>query len=414
MRRLPGLALGAAVALAVAVASTAELGPAAGGVGFLAAAEGAPEVVVGRVSGVGQIDLHGWRATLTVERALVGGRAPGSELTVAWEELGTKRPARFAEGARVALALGPLPAGSLWSTRFPKRDALAIAARGEAFVREPDAATLEPLAAWLALPAVERETAAGVAALAALAARGEAVVAESALARLDRVPSLADRCTGPAAESLAALLADFERPLDVRREALELVARRELRALDPAVEALAAVPSDLQGQAVDVLARLRGGMEPERTAELLADADPAVRAAAVRRGGLETLELRSLVTRDSSDAVRAAAAEALAARADPAAAEDLVTALRDRASPVRLAALEGLADLGPAALPPLQREIWEGDPRGGREAVSSAVLALGLLGQAGAEELARIAHEHPSERVRRLAELAMGRLPENH
>ena len=303
------------------------MAPAAGATGFLAAAEGAPEVVVGRVSGVGQLDLHGWRATLAVERALVGGRAAGGELAIAWEELGTKRPARFAEGGRVAIALGPLPAGSLWSARFPKRDALAVAARGEGFVREPDAATLEPLAAWLALPSGEREGAAGVAALASLAAHGEAAVAGSALARLDRVPALAERSVGAAAESLAALLADAERPLDVRRAALELVAQRELRALEPAVEALAAAPSELQGPAVDALARLRGGLAPERTAELLADPDPAVRAAAVRRGGLDTAALRSLVTRDPADDVRAAAAEALAARADPVAADDLVAAL---------------------------------------------------------------------------------------
>jgi HEAT repeat protein len=133
----------------------------------------------------------------------------------------------------------------------------------------------------------------------------------------------------------------------------------------------------------------------------------------VRRGGLETEALRSLVRRDPADEVRAAAAEALAQRADPAAADDLVTALRDPAPDVRVAAMQGLADIGAGALPALRREIWEGDPSR-PEGTPSAVLALALAGPDGVAELQRVAHEHPSEKVRRLAEIALGRLPEKH
>jgi HEAT repeat protein len=394
----------------------AQPAPAAGGHELLAGAEQAPEVVVGRVAAPTQIDLHGWRATLAVERVLRGERQPGEPLAIAWEELATGRPARFAEGARVAVALAPLPAGSLWSARFPRRDALAVAARGEAFLRDPDAATLDPLAAWLALPAAAREGDAGVAALARLAAAGEPAVAASALARLDRVPSLARRVVGPAADALTELAADTNRPLDLRRAALELAGRRALSALEPAIAALAAQPSAVQGAAVDALGRLRGELEPERVADLLRDPDPAVRAAAVRQGGaaVDAAALRAFLRSDRSDQVRAAAAETLARRENARAADDLVRALRDEAPPVREAAMKGLGALGAPALQALQYEIWQAAPTGPAGALAPAVLTLGLVGPEGVAELRRIAHEHPSENVRRLAELALGRLPERH
>lgn len=408
------LAWAAVLHLAGAAGAAPAVAPAAGGAPFLAAAESAAEVVVGRVRAPARLDLHGWRAEVVVERALRGVREPGAVVAIGWEELSTKRPPRFADGARVALALEPLPPGSLWSGRFPRRDAVAVAARGEAFVREPTDAALEPLAVWLALPASEREGPRGVAALAALAARGEEPLARAALARLDRVGGLAERVAGPAAESLAALLADRGRPLALRREAFGLTGRRGLRALEPALEELASTPSEVQGPALDALARLRGGLAPERTADLLRADDPAVRAAAVRRGEVAPAALTSLLSRDPDADVRAAAAEALAERTDPAAAEPLVRALGDDASPVRAAAMRALAGLGPeAALPALRREIWDELAREpGRS--SSAVLTLALLGSEGVAELQRIAHEHPSERVRRVAELALGRLPEDH
>ena len=412
MKGVAGLALGAAWLLAGAAA--AEVAPAAGGARLLAAAEDAPEVVVARVGDVERLDLHGWRASVVVERALTGPRAAESPLAVGWEELGGERPARFTSGGLVVFALEPLPPGSLWTQRFPKRDGRAIAARGEAFLRDPDPATLEPLARWLALAPPDRDSPAGVAALAALAAAGDPVVAASAVARLERVPDLPERAAGAATESLSALVRDAARPESLRRAALELVSARGLRTLEPTLETLAAAPSSLQGAAVDALAQLRGGLAPERTAELLAASDPALRAAAVRRGDLETGALRGLLARDSADEVRAAAADALAARADPASADDFVSALGDPASSVRLAALRGIGEIGPDALPALQREVWEANPRARGDAVPTAVLALGLIGPAGASELKRIAHEHPSERVRRLAELALGKLPDEH
>lgn len=392
----------------------AEAAPASGASALLAAAEKAPNVVFGRVSAPTQIDSHGWRATLLVERTLHGDRAAGQTLVIAWEELGTKRPARFTDGVRVVLALEPLPPGSLWRQRFPKRDALAVAARGEAFLREPDADTLEPLTTWLGFGPEAREDARGVAALVALAARGEPRLATTALRRLDAVPDLADRVppSDTAAKDLAQLFADAARPLDLRRAAFELAARRRLMALQPVIEALASKPSEVQGAAVDALGQLRGGFPAERTQELLRSPDPAVRAAAASRAGdgISDTTLRALFASDPAPSVRAAAAATLAAREGPAANDVLIVALRETDSQVRGAAMRGLAAQGAAAVPALRDEIWQTAPTTEPAQLAGAVLTLALTGGDGVAELRRIVHEHPSEKIRRIATLALGRL----
>jgi hypothetical protein len=43
-----------------------------------------------------------------------------------------------------------------------------------------------------------------------------------------------------------------------------------------------------------------------------------------------------------------------------------------------------------------------------------AVLTLALTGSEGIAELRRIVHEHPSEKIRGLAKLALGRLEKKH
>lgn len=422
-RLLPLLAVLAAAAAAAQdppapAAAEPDPAPAAGGAALLGAAEGATAVVVGRVRGPERIDLHGWRAALVVERSLRGGRPAGDELAIAWEELAPRRPVRFADGARVVVALEPLPPGSLWSQRFPKRDALAVAARGEAFLRDPEPGTLEPLAAWLALAPAARESTPGIESLAALSASGEPRVAASALARLDAVSLLAERVYGSeaAAETLAGLLADEARPPELRRHAFDLAARHALRTLEPAIEAQASRASDVQGAAVDALARLRGGLPTERAAELLRASDPAVRAAVARRGGegvkLETL--RALLAGDPAGDVRGAAAEALAERDGAASLDALVAALRDSDPGARAGAMRGLAGLGAAAVPALRREIWETAPTAEPGRLAGAVLTLALLEPDGIAELRRIAHEHPSEKIRRLADLALGRIRDRH
>jgi hypothetical protein len=398
------------------VASAAPASPAAGGAALLGAAEQAPLVVLGRVRGPAQLDLHGWRAEIEVERVLRGDAAPDASLAIGWEELSARRPPRFADGQRVVLALEPLPPGSLWSRRFPSRDARAVSARAEAFLREPDAATLEPLAAFLALAPEARDQAAGIAALAALAARGEPRVAASALSRLETVPALPERMPAEATQSLGALVADAGRPPELRGTLADLAARRELRALEPALDAVAGAPGPAQGAAVDALGRLRGGLPAERAAALLASGDPAVRAAVVRRAGagVSAAELRKRLAGDAAGGVRGAAAEALADREAEAAMPALVPALRDADPGARAGAMRAVVTVGPAALPPLREEIWQAAPDAEPDRLAGAVLVLALLGPEGVAELGRIAHEHPNPRLRRLAELGLGRLEERH
>jgi hypothetical protein len=270
---------------------------------------------------------------------------------------------------------------------------------------------------FLALAPEARAQAAGMTALSALAAGGEPRVADAALARLGRVPSLAQRLPAEAAQSLVTLIADTARPAELRRAALELAGDQALSALEPAVEAAAAKPGPVQGAAVDALGRLRGGYPPERAAALLASPDPAVRAAAARRAGsgVSAEKLRGLVRGDSAGAVRGAAVEALAAREGERAMPDLVLALRESDPDARAGAMRGIIALGPAAaLPALRTEIWETDAAAPPERLAGAVLVLALLGPEGVAELSRIAHEHPSPKLRRVAELGLGRLEEKH
>ena len=135
-------------------------------------------MLVGVTRDPGQIDTHGYAARFEVERVLSGGFTPGAQLRIGWEEMSPSRRPRFIDGGRVLLALEPLPGYSLWRSRFPGGKAHAVAQRGEAFLRDPDAPTLLRLSQYLSLPDAERQRAAGAAALAALVAESHPDLAE--------------------------------------------------------------------------------------------------------------------------------------------------------------------------------------------------------------------------------------------
>ncbi|RIK96123.1 MAG: hypothetical protein DCC71_22635, partial [Proteobacteria bacterium] len=138
------------------------------------------------------MDRHGHRATLAVERDLAepGPRATPESVTIGWEELAEGRVPRFRAGERVLVALEKLPGHSIWRQRFPKRDALAVAGGGAAFLRDPDAATVDRLARYLAVAPAEREEAPGVEALAAIVAHATDALARGAVARLESIAGL--------------------------------------------------------------------------------------------------------------------------------------------------------------------------------------------------------------------------------
>ena len=396
------------LALAFAPVAAAGAGvPAPGGEPLLAAAETATATALGTLEQPGQVDLHGWAASLQVERVLTGDLAPGSKVRIAWEELSRGRPARFRDGDRILVALDPLPGASLWSQRFPNRDALAVAAGGDAFLRTPDAASVETLAAYLALAPEQRLAGPGVEALTDLLSRAQPPLARAALARLAELPGLDSKISYAARQQLAHAVADPGRPTELRQGVLRLIGGRKLRSLRPAAELQAQEGSPLRSEALGALAALDGGMPADRVARLLESEDPAVRGVAVRNapGTPSERRLARLLREDPDPQVRAAAVEALLAAQGEAAVGPASAALFDSDAGVREAAVRGLASLGAAAVPTLENLV---ERRVGEE-VGAPLAALALAGPAGRAALERIAALHPDEQVRALARAMTGR-----
>jgi hypothetical protein len=394
--------------LAVALAAAAGAGvPAPGGEPLLAAAETATATVLGTVEEPGQIDLHGWTARLRVERVLVGDLAPGSSVRIAWEELSRGRPERFRDGDRILVALDPLPGASLWGQRFPDRDALAVAAGGDAFLRAPDGASVETLAAYLALAPEQRLAGPGVEALADLVSRAQPPLARAALARLGQVPALDSKISPPTPERLARTLADPGRPLPLQQGILSLIGERQLRSLRAAVEPHAREGSRLEPQALAALAALDGGLPPAQVATLLDSEDPALRAVGVRNAPATPSmhRLSGLLRMDRDPRVRTAVVETLLSTEGEAAVGPVSAALFDGDTQVREAAVRGLAGLGAAAVPTLENLV----ERRALEEVKAPLAALALAGPEGRGALERIAAFHPDDKVRALARVFMGR-----
>lgn len=365
-------------------------------------------MLLGTVHGPTQLDLHGWKATLLVERAVTGRAAPGSSLEIAWEELATSRPPRLAEGERVLVALAPLPSGSLWMQRFPMRNALALGAGGQAFLRSPAPATVDLVARYLALAPPAREQSEGVALLAALVRDGAPVMALEALERLSEVPGLGERLSPEAAGALGAVLVDPGRPAGDRARLARLVGERRLLALRPPLERATRPGSGIEAAAWDALADLDGGLPPETVRALLERPDPGLRRVAIEHAGRAIPETRvaSLLRNDPAPEVRRAAVKALLALSGQAALETVAPALFDPDPAVRTEAARGLGALGSQAVPTL-RSLVEG--REARDA-TGPIAALGLAGPDGQAALRDIAENHPDPAVRRLAEIALGHL----
>lgn len=368
--------------------------------------------VVGTVHAPARVDLHGRSAELAVERALRGAHAPGARLRIAWEELASDSPGRFREGDRILVALEPLPDLSLWRQRFPEGAALAVAGRGAAVVRDPDPASVDLLADFLALPPASRDTEAGARALAAIAAGAEPGLAGSALARLASLEGAWAEPGSPALDTLARTLGDEQRPLVLRREVLGLAAKRRIEGLRPAIEPLAREGHPLEPDALDALGRLAGALPEARVRELLARPDAGIRAVAVRQSGsaLAVDELAGLLGPANDARVRAAAVAVLAARGDGEALAKASPGLFDADVRVRAEAITQIGARGKQAVPLLLGlALDRSSPEAG-----GPVAALALAGPAGHEALGEIASRHPDPKVRDLARIALGRPLEAH
>jgi len=412
----PRLGLGHALALALALAVAAParaVAPAAGGPPLLESAEHATLVAVGVVRAPERVDLHGRAAWLEIERGLAGAGARGERVRVAWEELAQARPDRFAEGDRILVALVPLPSGSLWRQRFPAAASAApvrvVAAAGDAFLRRPDAVTIEGLARYLSLAPETRAAAPGAQALAQLVASADPVIAEAAVRRLSTLSGV-DSKLGPAGlASLEGALTDPARPLSVRAAVVGLAGAQRLAALRPRLEALATPGGELAPDALAALASLDGGLAPARAEALLTSDDPRVRAVAARAlvGSGAGPRLAALLRNDPAAEVRAAAVTTLLARGGPGVVADATPGLFDPDPGVKRAAAEGLGRLGSQAVPTLQQLTMSrraDDAKG-------PLAALSFAGASGTGALREIANQHPDAAVRQLALFALGHAP---
>jgi len=386
--------------------------PAAGGRFVLEAALAAEATVVGVVGEIAALDDRSWWAKLEIERSLSGDAAPGDAVPIAWEELARDRPRRFDEGDRVLVVLEPLPGWSIWRTRLAGREAIGIARRGEAFLRDPDAESLGILGRLLARAPEARAAAPGRSDLAALVARGAESLARAAVTELDRsLPAGAE--LAPAVRTvLAAALLDATRPAQVRTALLSWIARRRLEAFRSELEALLAPGSEQAPDAVAALASLDGGLPAQRAEALLARAEPELRAAVLRHAGasLPLAAIEAHMTGDPAPEVRAAAVRALVQRRGVEAFPAVAPLLARSDSRAGAAAVHALGDLGAPVVPPLVEWIL---PRSIEEA-RGGVLALGRAGPSGQLALRGLANEHPDAMVRGLAEFLLGRPPRRH
>jgi HEAT repeat protein len=393
-------------ALALAPAPLRAAVPAAGGRPLVPAARAAEVTVAGTLADVRSLDAHGYAATLAVERVLGGPVRPGDALVIAWEELATGRPVRFAEGGRVLVAL-EAPAGSLWRQRMGTAPFRVVAARGDAFVRDPDAASLDALGAWLALPRDERTGSGGAAALAGIAAKAREPLAAGSLDLLEGLA--AELLEGEPAARLGRALLDRSRPPALRARIAHLAGRARLASLRGPLETLRSRPDEppaLRGAALEALAAQPPGPPAGALAAALESPDAALRAAAVRSdGSLAAERLGHLASRDPAPEVRSAALARLAGLPAEQALGPVLAALEDPDPEVREAAIRAGAGLGDRAVPPLEERAF----RAGIEGARAPLAVLALAGPAGRAALAEIARDHGDDQVRALARVLLGR-----
>jgi len=367
--------------------------------------------VVGTVTGPTRLDEHGYRATLDVERLLAGDVGGEPSVAIGWEEFDVAGGSRFGDGERVLLALDPVPGQTLWVRRFPHRKGFVIGARFGAYLRAPDPATTNLLAAYLQLDPPSRRAEPGVTDLARLVAGGHPILAEAAVARLRTVPGLEGRLAGGGGEALARALADPGRPAPVREALLGLAGERRLEALRPVIAPLAAPGEALEAQALTALALLDGGISAEAVAELLARDDGALSLVAVVYGAdaIPDARLAALLRNDRAPDVRAAAVAILLRRRGIAALADATPALFDPDGGVRGEAALQIAALGPEAVPALIALV----PGRPAEDLTGVLAALRWAGGDGMAAVLDIADNHPDEKVRNLARVTLGRAPKH-
>lgn len=416
IRIFAAASLGISLVILQAAASPAQSaftrppGPrASGGAGLLVALEQAPAVLVGEVSGVEKIDLHGYSARLRVERVIAGEPKVGAVLTIAWEELAPSRQARFATGERVLLALTRLPGSSLWSRRFPepgsRSHVFAVASAGDAFLRRPTPAAVDLLEHLLRLDPSDRSGPAGVGYLSQLLAGAEIPMSLAAAVRLDRVSALDGKLGETSAQALIRALLRPDASEQLITSVLDLIDEHRLESLRAPLSNLVKARPLSPPIVFVALGRLTGELSPGITA-LLLQQDAEYRAVAARfaQGTKARAQLSRLMLSDLDPAVRAHAVARLVALQGRDATAPAVRSLSDADASVRIAAAHALATLGADAVAPLLSVVENGS----FEAAQSAVAGLEATGVEGQPALAQVATGYPNEGIRMLARVALG------
>lgn len=417
--RIVALALGLAT-LAAAAGAALPRPRATGGVRLVEAAETAPVTVVGHVLQPRRIDQHGYTALLRVETALRGPLEPGAEVRIAWEERAASRAPRFFEGDRILVSLERLAGASIWQARFPEPTErvklLGVAMGGDAFLQRPSLGSALLLQHYLSLTAEDRQGAAGAGYLVDLALGAELPLAGDAVRRLARrarfdagLDAGLDADLGErGGERLVRAMLRPDASDEFQDAIVELIGSRQLESTRPALETFVGSGATPPAIVFAALARLDGGLSPERTAALLKRSPPRYREVAARfaSGPEADATLARLASSDPAPEVRARAIERLVERRGEQAIDSVVPALSDPEASVRGAAVRGLGSLGSPAVPALKRAIEDDDA----EVAKSALAALAINGSPAARAVLReVAETHPDETLRRLAEIALGR-----
>jgi hypothetical protein len=399
--------------------------PARGGVGLLAAMEAGALTLAGRVERVEALDAHGRAASLAVERVL-GARSDtldrGAPVRIAWEELASGRPPRFAPGDRVLVCLVPLPSDSIWTQRIPDTDRRAhtatVAHGGDAFLLDPSLGTLDVLHHYLSLALEDRESPTGVGYLASLTGRAQPAIALDAARRLASIEGIGTKLSPGSAREVALALSRTDAEDGSEALSTALLSLSAAAASPDLAEALRAAtrPRDPVPPArlFEALALAAGAMPEADAAWLLAREDAAYRVvvARVAAGPDAPAVLRRLVASDPAAAVRAAAVERLVVLEGAQALPAVLPALADRDASVRSTAATSAASLGPAAVSGLQSVVDGTFPpcAGSPDAPRAAIVALSLAGGDGRKALGGIATSHPDAALRKLAGIALGGL----
>lgn len=406
-----------ATAIAAETASAPTTRPrAAGGRGILGAAEHAQVVAIGHVQGLRKVDRSGWAAGFVPDLVLQGEARVGETIDMAWEELAVSRRVRFDNGDRLLVVLEDLPNMSLWAKRFPPgagpRPVLAIAAAGDAFLRDPDPFTTSALEHYLAVTPRARGEAGGMARLAEIVVLAATPVAIDALEQLEARQDLASVLGADGSATLLEAARSEKRDPAVRSRALLLAASRRLPGTLEAARSLAEPGSPLRVTAWRALATLPDGVRADEARALLEDSDPELRTVGLLAvtGPEARAAILEVARKDSVPEVRAAAGVTLVRRFGVDAIDDALSLLADPSSKVRGTVAAEVGRLGAAAVDPLVVVV----DTAGEDAAAAAVVGLAKAGPSGASAIVRIAASHSSDKVRAVAELALGHGPDNH